>query len=87
MKFIGTKAFYRSGVTEIHIPDSVETLRYAGFSYCSRLSRVTFGKSSSLKVIGKRAFSCTGLREVHIPDGIKELPEDDVRYIRIVRPQ
>ena len=37
------------------IPDSVEEVHF--FLECQRLSRVTFGESSSLKLIGSEAFS------------------------------
>ena len=49
LKLIGNKAFFRSGVYEIHIPNSVEELCDGCFSECENLSRVTFGESSSLK--------------------------------------
>ena len=38
-----------------------------------RLSSVTFGESSSLKLIGKKAFEGIGGCEIHIPDAMKEL--------------
>ena len=41
-------------LAEVVVPDSVEELCEWCFFWCSSLSRVTFGESSSLKLIGKR---------------------------------
>ena len=60
----------------VSIPDCVEALWESCFSGCERLSRVTFGVSSSLKVICKKAFYRSGLEEIHIPDSVEELCED-----------
>ena len=46
LKGIGRLAFSESGVREIHIPDSVETLCDGCFCQCKNLSHVTFGGSS-----------------------------------------
>ena len=60
-------------VKEVIIPDSIEELCDSCFNWCSSLSRVTFGASSSLKRISKGAFSGSGLSEIHIPDSVAEL--------------
>ena len=57
------------------VPDSVEEICACCFSWCERLSRVAFGKSSSLKLIGRKAFRGTDVVEIHIPDGVGELCE------------
>ena len=73
LKLIGKRAFYRSGLVEIHIPDGVEELCESCFCDCKSLSRVTFGELSSLKLIGTWAFRWSGLVEIHIPDSVEEL--------------
>ena len=52
----------------VSIPDSVEQICESCFELCERLSRVTFGEPSSLKMINKDAFCCSYVREIHIPD-------------------
>ena len=58
------------------IPDGVEELCESCFYECKRLSCVTFGESSRLKVIGKDAFRESGLVEIHVPDGIERVLMD-----------
>ena len=71
---------------EIRIPDSVEELCEKCFYECGNLSRVTFGKSSSLNLIGKDAFSGSGVVEIHVPDGIRPLLADRSIALRYVVP-
>ena len=66
-------AFSESALREIHIPDTVHSLRPRCFKHCVRLSRVTFGPSSSLRGIGDAAFYGSGLKEIHIPDSVEAL--------------
>ena len=73
---IGVKAFYGSGLREVHIPDSLEELGEECFVACKNRSRVTFGDSSSLKRIGVRAFFGCSLAEIHIPNSVEELCEE-----------
>ena len=60
----------------VSIPDSVVELCEECFLECKRLSRVTFGESSSLKLIGKGSFRRSGVQEIHIPDGVEKLCEE-----------
>ena len=57
----------------VSIPDGVEELCEKCFYDCKRLSRVTFGESSSLKLIGKGAFRVSGIVEIHIPDAVEKI--------------
>ena len=57
----------------VSIPDGVEELCEKCFYKCKRLSRVTFGESSSLKLIGKGAFRVSGIVEIHIPDAVEKI--------------
>ena len=58
---IGVSCFERSGVEEVSIPDSVRELCDDCFAWCTGLSRVNFGPSSSLERIGFKAFRGTRL--------------------------
>ena len=64
----------------VSIPDSTEELCDSCFSWCKRLSRVTFGESSSLKLIGKKAFDGSGMVEIHIPNSVEQLSEECFAY-------
>ena len=61
--------------TFISVPDTVTDLCDYCFRHCNNLSRVPFGKGSSLKRIGVQAFHNTGLTEIDIPDSVEELCE------------
>ena len=57
-------------LTEVALPDSVETLCHSAFLRCENLKKVDLG--NGLKEIGGCAFgSCTSLTEIIIPDSVK----------------
>ena len=57
-------------LTEVALPDSVETLCHSAFLRCENLKKVDLG--NVLKEIGGCAFSsCTSLTEIIIPDSVK----------------
>ena len=65
---IGANCFESSGLTDIVIPDGIDTIEDGTFSYCSRLKSVVL--PSSLSDIGDEAFSnCDALTGIDIPDG------------------
>lgn len=65
-------AFYRVGITELEIPDSVTTLGERAFGLCTSLASVTFG--SGVEEIGEFAFrECTQLSEIALPDSVKKI--------------
>lgn len=66
---IGRWAFYKDGITEIAIPDSVVEIQDEAFKGCSSLSKVELG--ANLKIIGKWAFQgCDKLTNINLPDSI-----------------
>ena len=85
LKRIGKKAFYGTGLRDIHIPDSVEELCDKCFKLCESLSRVRFSELSSLKRIGKKAFHDSALMEIDIPDSVEELCEECFKYCHSLR--
>ena len=82
LKRIGVHAFHSElhgtfFLTEIRIPDNVEELCDGCFSECWKLSRITFGESSSLKRIGTRILPLRNpMKEIHIPDSVEELCDE-----------
>ena len=69
----GDYAFYETGITEVQIPASVQTIGEGAFSGCESLQRVTFAEGSQLREIGKDAFYETGTAEVQIPASVQTI--------------
>ena len=59
---IGVRCFQHAHFEEVTIPDSVRELCRECFSFCSSLSRVTFGPSSSLERLVQGVFSVQELK-------------------------
>ena len=72
LEYINDFAFYKSGVTEVEIPDSVRYLGHEAFRECGNLTSVVVG--SGLKEVGDYAFyNCNSLSEIKIRDGVKRI--------------
>jgi len=72
---IGEDAFYLCvGLKSIEIPEGVEELKGAVFSYCDHLEQITL--PASVKSIGNRCFySCTALKTVNLSEGLIKIGE------------
>lgn len=69
---IGNRAFYRSSVTEIDLPESVRSFGQFAFYNCANLARVTMGTSVAL--IDAGAFqACSALKEITLSSGLYTL--------------
>lgn len=66
---IGKKAFYKSGIEKIVLPDSLKIINDHAFYNCSLLSEVTFG--NSLEVIKTVAFYLTKVEHYSLPASLK----------------
>jgi hypothetical protein len=74
LKEIGEAAFsYRSRLTKITVPSSVEILGHGCFEDCYALATVTFEAPSRLEKIGERAFASSGIRSFTIPASVNEI--------------
>ena len=63
VKFIGTFAFQGSGLTELNIPASLQTVDWSAFGF-SKLKKITVADGSQLQSINKEAFNgCKDLEE------------------------
>jgi len=63
LKHIGNMAFYGAGLTNIVLPDSIETLSQYAFASCAKLETVTFGEN--LNTLGSNTFlNCKALKSV-----------------------
>lgn len=75
IRIVESYSFQHTAITELELPDSIETLGYAVFSRCLDLRTVKL--SSKLTVIPDKTFeSCKELREIEIPKHIKEIGKD-----------
>ena len=74
------------GVKKIRIPDTVEELCESCIGECYFLRRVTFGRSSSLKLVDKDAFLHSALGEISIPCGVEGVVRDAIEvYVRVIK--
>lgn len=70
LKSIGQGAFTASGVKDVAIPESVDSIADDAFMRCYRLCEIIL--PSSLRVLGKRAFAnCTKLSSVAFTSGCR----------------
>lgn len=63
--------FLNCGITEITIPDGVDTIRENTFGWCMKLERVEL--PSGLKHIEDLAFRGTAIRHITLPDGLESI--------------
>ena len=69
ISYLGESAFYRTGITEITIPETITSLNSSLFYECSKLTKVTL--PNSLVSIGNYAFyRCTMLQSIDIPESV-----------------
>lgn len=71
LKSVGQRFFANSGISEIALPDGLETIGNYAFSGCSELSSVNL--PASLTDIGIEAFKGTAVTAIEIPSGITDL--------------
>ena len=78
LQYINPFAFYRSGLTEIILPDSLEEIGDSAFALCRELKVITLSKH--LRSIGENAFyNCFHLTDITLPEGLESLG-DNVFY-------
>lgn len=71
---IGEASFCESGIKEISLPNSIETIADGAFSGCRLLSKINIPKS--LKVLNKNVFeNCISLENLYIPNNIEVIEE------------
>ncbi len=64
---IGNYAFFKNAITEIHLPESIESIGEAAFFGCYNLNTISFENLTSLAVIGDYSFAnCENLKSVII---------------------
>ena len=69
---VAERAFWLfTELTEVNIPEGVETIENSAFTQCKKLGSVTF--SAGLKRIGESAFVGTMLKTVALPEGLTSI--------------
>lgn len=71
---IENAGFSNAGITKVTIPATVTKLGTGAFSYCTRLSEVSFAEGSAIDEIPWGIFGyCESLQKINIPDTVKTL--------------
>lgn len=84
VKKIGINAFIGCNITNLTIPNTIETIENNAFTYCSSLSRITL--SNSLIELGTGIFStCYELQEVNIPNSVIKIGVQAFANCKITR--
>jgi len=71
LKSVGEEAFVGCGLTEINLPDGLETICYRAFSDCSSLSEAIL--PGSLINIDAYAFSNCGIKTLELKEGVNNV--------------
>ena len=80
IKRIGNSAFYKcEGLTDLHLPESIEGIGNSAFAKCQHLTNVTL--PSYLTELGNEAFyECSSLTSIAIPEGVTSLASGTFNY-------
>ena len=62
-----------TGLSEINIPNNVETLGESCFSYCSNLTNITFDNTIITRIPDECFSNCTSLLSITIPDSVTSI--------------
>ena len=65
---IGEKAFYRSAVTDIHIPSTIKSIGKQAFQFSTKLDNITLPEG--LKSLPEYMLANTNITAVAVPDGV-----------------
>ena len=78
LQVIDPYAFANSGLTEIHIPATVERIARSAFESCESLRIVTFstGDESALEIEEAAFADCTSLQNIEIPQSVTRIGDD-----------
>lgn len=64
-----------AGMTEVYLPDSLESVNGNTFTGCTSLTNAVLG--SGMKAVGTRMFfECSSLQKVLLPEGIEEIKDE-----------
>lgn len=75
---ISPHAHYQDkGLIDLTVPDEIEEIGEYAFAYTENLKKISFSKSSKLRVIHANAFYGSGIKDmVTLPDGITEIGDN-----------
>lgn len=69
---IGAFAFFRTGVSQVNLPDTMRVVGENAFGSCLKLEQVTMAEG--LEVIQDRAFAqCRALKDVTVPSSVRRM--------------
>lgn len=74
--------FSKRNIKAISIPSFIQIIAPYAFYKCTKLSKFSFSKNSSLIKIGKYAFSYTSIDKITIPSSVKEIDDYAFHYCK-----
>ena len=75
LKYIGNRSFARLKITNLELPETLETMKEGAFMTCAFLESVNLEDCINLKSIGNQAFSNCAIKEITIPSNVLEMGE------------
>ncbi len=75
LRVLGEKAFQRSSIESIVLPDTLTEMGKECFDNCLSLKKATFGKGMKTVPVGA-FYGCKNLKEITLPEGIKVIEEE-----------
>ena len=75
IKYIGSSAFYKSGLTSVSIPGKVETIGSSAFKNCRNLKKVVIG-NGVYEIRNSAFYNCKKLKKVTIGKGVAYIRGD-----------
>ena len=73
VKTIGARAFVKTALSGVSVPDSVQSIETSAFSGCGSLKSVEFGAESELMSIGASAFLGCPIKSIALPSKVSSI--------------
>ena len=83
IEYIGSRAFFKCGVVDLVIPDSVTEMGIRAFYGCSKMETLTIG-SGLTKIPNFAFYGCTKLEEVHLSNGTLIIGEQAFQNCKVL---
>lgn len=76
---IAVRGFMMGSMSEVILPDTIETIRDCAFMSCTSITSIKLG--SGLKKIGNMAFAWMYIEQLDLPDGLETIADYGLAYL------